>query len=116
MRHQLFITLPSRSYSVHSFPKATTTPIGLGRENGGRISQCVRTIHRSRIVPQLRKPRAHRARGETSFRIAKKSPMIAVCRLAWIGVDLNVGAAIFFPSLRGRVGVDGSVRSVACGA
>ena len=41
MRHQLWITLPSRSYSVQSRKNARITPSGLGRENGGRMSQWV---------------------------------------------------------------------------
>src|SRR6266566_4243291 len=71
MRHQLFTTFPSRSYSVQSFPNARMTPMGLGKEKGGRISQWVRANQASRRIPQLKKPRANRARGEVSFRIAK---------------------------------------------
>src|SRR6202008_2649641 len=73
IRHQSFVTFQSRSYSVHSFPNARTTPMGFGKENGGRISQWVRAIHASRMAPQLKNPRANRVRGEISFRIAKRS-------------------------------------------
>src|SRR6516164_2957206 len=71
--HQLFTTFPSRSYSVQSLPKARTTPSGLGNENGGRISQCVRAIQARRMAPQLTKASATRARDETCFRIVKSS-------------------------------------------
>src|SRR5215469_13498591 len=48
MRHQLWKTLAGRSYSVHRRPKALTTPIGSGTENGGNTLQRVsRNQHRT---------------------------------------------------------------------
>ena len=41
IRHQLMNTLPSRSYSVHSFTNACTTPTGSGSENAGSTFECV---------------------------------------------------------------------------
>src|SRR5438445_6497961 len=72
IRHQLSITLPRRSYSVHSLPNARSTPMGLGSENGGRISQWVRPIHSRIMTLQLRNARAILARGEISFRMLNK--------------------------------------------
>src|SRR5204863_8861316 len=75
IRHQLSITLPRRSYSVHSLPNARITPIGFGSENGGRISQWVRPSQSRIMTLQLRNARAILARGEISFRMLNKLPM-----------------------------------------
>src|SRR4030095_2101216 len=39
IRHQLWKTLPSRSCSVQRRTMAWTTPVGLGKEKGGKTSQ-----------------------------------------------------------------------------
>src|ERR1035438_10532567 len=80
MRHQLLNTLPSRSYSVQSRTNARITPRGLGRENGGRISQCVSANQTARMPAQAATARISRVRREISLRIVKRSSMQSVSR------------------------------------
>jgi len=75
MRHQLFITFPSKSYSVQRRTNARITPVGLGSENGGRISQLVRTNQAMTTMDQADTASINRVRRETSFRIVRKSRM-----------------------------------------
>src|ERR1039457_6075735 len=72
MRHQLLNTLPSRSYSVQSRTNARITPRGLGRENGGRISQCVSANQTARMPAQAATARISRVRREISLRIVNR--------------------------------------------
>src|SRR5687768_8748927 len=60
MRHQLWKTLPRRSYSVQSAPKDRMTPRGWGKEKGGSKFQWVRTNQIVITSAQLTKARARR--------------------------------------------------------
>src|SRR5580700_2529893 len=75
IRHQLINTFPSRSYSVHSLPKAWMTPRGLGSEKCSLL-QYVRAIQIKTTMPQLMKAKIQRMRGETSLRMVSKSLMV----------------------------------------
>ena len=59
MRHQLWKTLPSRSYSVHRRPKAVNTPSGSGTENGGSNFQRVRRYQKTTTRVQAHQRQNH---------------------------------------------------------
>src|SRR5207249_6072019 len=70
IRHQLWATLPSRSYSVHSRPSDCTTPAGFGSAMTGSSFDSVTTIQIATAATQL-------AIASTGLRVDGRRPRMA---------------------------------------
>src|SRR5260370_22996062 len=116
MRHQLWNTFCSRSYSVQRRTKDCTTPLGFGSENGGTRPKWVIAYQTETSTVQLPMANASLARGETSLRILNRSAIGRSASAGWIRIDLDVGAAIFFPALRSLIVGNRIVRSISRGS
>ena len=106
MRHQLWKTLPGRSYSVHRRTKALHDAgrVRAARERRQQVATRVSRNQAATTNVQLATPSVRRAlRGRSACGCRRR---VQASRLRRVGIDLDVRAPVLLAAFRRVVGVD----------